>query len=164
MRSNFIALVLITTLLIAACGSVSAPGLPRIALEDAWVRAMPAMQMHQSTETSSGTGDHLGGNTSTAYMIVRNKGGSTDYLVGVQSEAAEAVEMHTTQTENGISTMRRVERIEVPAGGEAILQPGGFHIMLINLKRELSEGDMVTLTLEFEQSGIVEVDAEVRTP
>ena len=161
MRSVYTTMILIITLLIAACESVSAPGAPQIAVEGAWVRAMPVMQMQEGTETSS---NPMGGSTSAVYMILRNKGGATDYLIGVQSEVAETAEMHNTQTENGVSTMRRVERIEVPAGGETILQPGGFHIMLINLKRELSKGDMIKLTLEFEQSGIVEVDAEARMP
>ena len=52
----------------------------------------------------------------------------------------------------------------VPAGGQAELKPGGLHIMLIGLKRELNQGDAVRLILVFEKSGEIIVDAQVRAP
>jgi len=58
--------------------------------------------------------------------------------------------------------MAPVTAIAVPAGGEATLAPGGLHIMLIDLTRELTPGDEVTLTLTFEKAGDITVTAVVR--
>jgi hypothetical protein len=53
--------------------------------------------------------------------------------------------------------MRPVDAVEVPAGGEAVLEPGGLHVMLIGLKAPLEEGDSFALRLVFEDAGEVEV-------
>jgi len=57
--------------------------------------------------------------------------------------------------------MRPVDGIDVPAEGKAVLEPGGFHIMLINLKAPLFEETVIPLTLEFEKAGKVEIEAVV---
>ena len=54
--------------------------------------------------------------------------------------------------------------IEVPAGGQVELKPGGYHVMLIGLMRDLSDGEKFPLTLQFEKGGEVTVEAEVRQP
>ena len=64
----------------------------------------------------------------------------------------------------GMMEMRPVERIEVPAGGTVALEPGGYHVMLLDLQRELPVGDTVEVTLTFEVAGEVVVTAEVREP
>jgi periplasmic copper chaperone A len=58
--------------------------------------------------------------------------------------------------------MHPVERIEVPAGGSVSLEPGGYHIMLINLTQELEVGGTIDLTVTFEKAGDIKVTAEVR--
>jgi len=63
---------------------------------------------------------------------------------------------------HGTMAMRQVEGIDIPAGGEVMLEPGGFHIMLFDLAGPLTVGDTVPVTLTFEQAGEVKVDAEVR--
>jgi hypothetical protein len=57
--------------------------------------------------------------------------------------------------------MQQVDAVDVPAGGEAVLEPGGYHVMLIGVTEELAEGDTVDLTLEFAESGEQTVSAEV---
>lgn len=52
----------------------------------------------------------------------------------------------------------------MPARGQAELKPGGYHMMLVNLKGDLNAGDIVKLTLVFENSGEIAVEAEVRSP
>ncbi|MCK4899380.1 MAG: copper chaperone PCu(A)C, partial [Anaerolineales bacterium] len=54
--------------------------------------------------------------------------------------------------------------VDVPARGQVELKPGGLHIMLIGLSRDLKAGDQVSLSLGFEKSGEIKVEAEVRAP
>lgn len=58
--------------------------------------------------------------------------------------------------------MRPVEKIDVPAGKQVEMKPGGYHIMLLNLKRDLRAGTVVKLTLQFRKAGKIPVSAEVR--
>ena len=62
----------------------------------------------------------------------------------------------------GMMQMQEVESIEIPAGETVVLEPGGFHIMLLDLKRELTPGETVEVTLTFETAGEQTVTAEVR--
>jgi copper(I)-binding protein len=156
--------IVLATLLVTACARVTAPEDPQIEIEDPWVRAVPAMNMQLEDDSSSDSTSHMGGDTSAAYMTLRNNGKAADRLIGVQSDAAEIVEMHTTQTTNDVSMMAKVENIEIPAQGKVTLEPGGTHLMLIRLRRELSAGEKVQLTLDFEISGQMQVEAEVRAP
>ncbi len=114
---------------------------PKIEVKDAWVREVPP--------TSK---------MSAAYMIIENKGKEADRLVDASNNVSEITELHETVE----GRMRRVKAIEIPAGGKVELKPGGLHIMLINLKKPLKEGDTVELTLKFEKSGEVKVQAPVR--
>lgn len=116
--------------------------------------------MEHEGETAAG---HGGSGNSAAYMVVANSGDSADAIVSAATDVAETVELHTVEEgDNGMMQMRPVERIEVPAGGEAELRPGGFHVMLIGLKQDLNEGDTVDLTLTLEQGGEIEISAPVR--
>ena len=74
---------------------------------------------------------------------------------------AGAAELHNHIMENGIARMRRVDAIDVPAGNSVTLKPGGYHLMLTDLKAPLKEGDLVKLTLVFEKAGEIEVEATV---
>lgn len=87
-------------------------------------------------------------------------------ITGVQSEAAESAEMHVSQLDNGVMKMREVRKIDVPAGQTLHFAPGGYHIMLIDLKRSLTPGDKVPLAIRLERADKSEVevsfDATVR--
>jgi copper(I)-binding protein len=100
---------------------------------------------------------------SAAYLTIENRGDATDRLVGVSFDAAQRVELHESFVdEQGIASMRPVSNVELPAGGEARLEPGGLHVMLFGLDAPLSAGDSVRLVLEFEVSGRLTVTAVVR--
>ena len=99
--------------------------------------------------------------TGAAYLTVRNGGDQDDRLVGVSSEVADKAELHSSVMQDGVMKMRAVEALDVPAHGEAVLEPGGLHIMLIGLKAPLEEGKSFALTLEFEHAGEIEVMATV---
>ncbi|MCY3669531.1 MAG: copper chaperone PCu(A)C [Alphaproteobacteria bacterium] len=95
-----------------------------------------------------------------AWLTIRNAGGQ-DRLVGAESPAADRVEIHTHVHEGGVMMMRRVDAIDVPAGGEAALEPGGDHLMLFGLKAGLKTGSSFPLTLLFEKAGPVTVEVRV---
>jgi len=114
-----------------------------LAISEPWVRA-------------AATGN------SAAYMLIRNGGTAADRLVKAESDVAAAVELHETKMEGGMMKMAPVEGIAIPATGQVELKPGGLHIMLIGLKRELKAGESVKLTLHFEKAGAREVTAQVR--
>jgi periplasmic copper chaperone A len=95
-----------------------------------------------------------------AFFTVENSG-RADRLVAVSGDLAQRVELHTHRMEGDVLQMRQVEAVEVPAGGTAVLQPGGFHVMLIGLEQPLKEGDHFPLTLTFEQAGSITVEVKV---
>lgn len=96
-----------------------------------------------------------------AFLTVKNAGVEADRLVGAKAPVADRVELHTHLHENGVMKMRQIEAVEVPAGGEAALQPGGDHVMLMGLKAPLKEGESFPLTLVFEKAGEVTVDVMI---
>lgn len=97
-----------------------------------------------------------------AFMTIRSKG-PADRLVSYTTEACERPELHThIKDSEGVMRMRQVEAIEIPAGGEAVLQPGGLHLMCIGLNGPLTEGEEVTATLVFEKAGEVTLSWPVK--
>ena len=115
-----------------------------------------------------------------AFMVIDNTGSAADALVGGSSPVAKAVEVHESyvveaaspdasampQASTGMGGvmmgMRKIDRLEIPAGGTMELKPGSYHVMLIELTRELTVGEKIELTLTFEKAGDVKVTAEVR--
>lgn len=103
-----------------------------------------------------------GAKVGAAYMELKAGAAGADKLVSASSGVAEAVELHTHVMDGGVARMRRVDGIPVPANGSVALKPGGYHIMLINLKQQLKAGEKVKLTLKFEKAGAVDVEASVQ--
>jgi periplasmic copper chaperone A len=103
-----------------------------------------------------------GQSNSAVFMSLANGTGGARALVGGHTDAAEVVELHTHTMDDGMMKMRRVERIDLPAGETVTLAPGGFHVMLIGLKRGLNPGDQVDLTLMLDDGGSLKVQAPVR--
>jgi copper(I)-binding protein len=96
-----------------------------------------------------------------AFLTVTNTGAAADRLVKVSSPAAGKVELHTMTMDGTVMRMREVETIDVPAGGKAELKPGGFHVMLIDLKAPLVAGQTAPLTLTFERAGSITVELAI---
>jgi copper(I)-binding protein len=131
--------------------------------EDAMASAAPmesAVPMASMDPASLGPGLHVVGAWSrespmmelagAAFMVIYNNTEADDALVGASSPAAASVEIHqTTQAEDGTMAMAPVEEVPIPAGGEAVLKPGSYHVMLIDLVAPLVEGEQIELTLEF---------------
>lgn len=139
MKNDFWLLVLIL-LGLTACGPT------QFTVSDPWARPVLAR----------GTG--------AAYFVIENPA-PADALVSATSDVAEIVELHKTVMQQGnVMQMIKMERIVIPANSKTEFKPGGSHIMLINLKRELKVGETFALTLRFENAGekILSVKVENR--
>ena len=100
------------------------------------------------------------------YMLIKNNGSEADKLVAGESPACGVVELHESyKTEEGAMGMRPVAGgIDVPAGGQAELKMGGLHIMCIDKLEDFEVGTILPLTLQFENSGEMTIDVEIREP
>lgn len=105
-----------------------------------------------------------GASVGAAYLEITAQAGVADTLVSASSPAAERVEIHTHTMEDGVMKMRKLDKLPIAAGSSTVLRPSGDHIMLLGLKAPLKEGDLLPLTLVFEKSGAVTVDATVEPP
>jgi copper(I)-binding protein len=97
------------------------------------------------------------------YLRIDNKGGAADRLLGARADVSAGVELHRMTMEGDVMRMRKVEAIDVPAGGSVELKPGGLHLMFIGLKAPLTAGSSFPLVLHFERAGEVKVQATVAT-
>ncbi len=99
-----------------------------------------------------------------AFMEITSKSGAA--IIGASSPVAGVTEVHEMKMDGGVMKMRAVARLDLPAGKPVKLQPGGYHVMLMDLKQPLKKGDLVPLTLKFEGKDksveTIEVKAEVR--
>ncbi|WP_230781680.1 copper chaperone PCu(A)C [Sphingomonas sp. Leaf37] len=138
-----IALALVAALAAPASAQIARQG--SITAVDPWSRAT-------SPRASIGAG----------YLTLRNTGAQADRLVSATSPRAAKVEIHTMSLDDGIMRMRPLPNgLEVPAGGEASLAPGGHHIMLIGLKSPLKAGERIPATLRFARAGDVRIQFKV---
>jgi copper(I)-binding protein len=103
------------------------------------------------------------GGTGAGFMTLRNTGSAPDRIVAVRSPAARAAELHTHIREGDVMRMRPVAAIDLPAGQEVRLQPGGQHIMLVQLTGPLRQGERVLVTLVLERGGEIEVQLPVES-
>lgn len=115
-----------------------------ILVDNAWSRATPK-----------------GVNVGAGYLTIINKGAASDRLLAGTASNGR-VEIHEMKTASGIMQMRQRKSLTISAGSTVELKPGGLHIMFMNLKAPLVEGDDFKTTLKFEKAGAVEVDFHVR--
>lgn len=97
------------------------------------------------------------------YMRIDNPTAAADRLLAVETDAAARVEIHEMEEVDGIMRMREVEGgLELPAAGHVELEPGGYHLMLMEPREGLAAGQQVQATLVFEHAGEMPVAFEVR--
>jgi periplasmic copper chaperone A len=117
-----------------------------ITVEQPWARATPG-----------------GAKTGAVYMTLDNKSSTADRLTGASSDVADKLKIHEMKVENGVMKMREIaDGLPIPAGGSAVLKPGSYHVMLIGLKKPLSVGENLPLTLTFEKAGNISVTVPVQ--
>ena len=123
------------------------PAFADVTVSNAWIRGTVAGQK------VTGAFMHLSSTTDAA-------------LVGVASPSAKFVEIHEMKKDGDVMKMKAIERLPLPAGKSVDLTPGGYHMMLFDLKGPLNAGDVVPLTLTFEDNAgrksTVEVKAAVK--
>jgi len=126
---------------------VTVGGVPSNAVSLTDVRARPV-------PTAGGTGG--------VFLTIHNTTGQDDTLVAGSSPIAQAVEIHETVDDNGMMRMRQlVDGLPVPAGATVVLQPGGYHMMVIGVNEVLDTGATIPLTLTFAVAGEMTVDVPV---
>jgi periplasmic copper chaperone A len=130
-------------LLIATLSSALAQTAP-IQADHAWARATPG-----------------GAKAAAVYLTLVNMGTADDRLVSVSTTVAGKATLHRTTTQDGVTRMRPVASLDVKPGTPVELKPGGYHIMLTDLKGPLVAGQSFSLSLTFEKAGMIDVTAEV---
>jgi periplasmic copper chaperone A len=117
-----------------------------LVITQAWSRATPG-----------------GAKVAGGYLTIQNKGSAADRLIGGSADVADKVQVHEMATTNGVMTMRPLdEGLSIEPGKTVKLGPGGYHLMLLDLKSPLKQGDKVPVTLEFEKAGKVKLIFDVR--
>lgn len=134
--------VLATMLMLLAASACTRPNL---LVTDAWIRATAP-----------------GGQVAALYLELRNDSLQSETLVAVETPAARRASLHETHTHDGVSGMRPRERIVIEAGETLRMAPGGLHVMLEGLERELRAGERIPVTLRFASGKTVAVIATVR--
>ena len=100
---------------------------------------------------------------SALYFVVQNNGSKADTILGAKSKYAEIVEVHESfKRDNDRMGMRQVKYVALPANSTVKFKPGGFHVMLINLFKDVKAGTSLDATINFKFSGKIKVKAVVR--
>ena len=116
-----------------------------LVISQAWSRATPG-------------GAKVGG----GYLTIENKGTTADKLLGVTGDISDKIEVHEMSMTNGVMKMRPVEGgLTIDPGKSVKFAPNGYHLMIMDLKAPLKQGEKVPLTLQFEKAGKVTVTFDV---
>jgi copper(I)-binding protein len=89
------------------------------------------------------------GQTGAVYFLLENHSAKAEELTGVSSDVADVVEMHQTSMDGDIMRMRQVMSVPIEANGSVEFAPGGYHAMLVEIKRDLNVRDQIQITLHF---------------
>lgn len=116
-----------------------------VTVREPWARATPG-------------GAKVGG----VFLEIVVASGAEDRLVGARSPASAIVELHDHVNDGGVMRMRRIEAVAIKGAKSVMLQPGGLHVMMMDLGAPLKAGDTLKLTLIFEKAGELEIAAPIR--
>ena len=99
--------------------------------------------------------------SSAAYLVIENAGSTADKLIDVKSGKARKTQVHLSSMKDGMMKMEHVDSVEIPAGGKAMLKPGGYHVMFMGIKGPFVENTSFPLTLVFEKAGEITVTVPI---
>src|SRR6202158_2929918 len=117
-----------------------------LVITQAWSRATPG-----------------GAKVAGGYLTIENKGSAPDRLIGGSADVADKVQVHEMAMNNGVMTMRPLDKgLTIEPGKTVKLAPGSYHLMMLDLKSPLKQGDKVPVTLEFEKAGKVKLSLDVQ--
>lgn len=120
-----------TLLLLPLSAALHAEECPTLAVEGGWIRSAPP-----SAPVMAG------------YGRFSHDGAASVAIRAARSEAFGRIELHSMTMDEGVMRMRKLERMEVPAAAELVLEPGGLHLMLFEPARALVEGEEVRIELD----------------
>ncbi|MGY8677027.1 copper chaperone PCu(A)C [Bradyrhizobium sp. UFLA05-153] len=144
--SRILALAALSALAFAAPGRADDVKAGDLVITQAWSRATPG-----------------GAKVAGGYLTIENKGSAPDKLVGVSAEIAGKIEVHEMAMDNGVMKMRPLDKgLAIEPGKTVKLAPGGYHLMMQELKGPLKQGDRVPVTLQFEKAGKVAITLDVQ--
>jgi len=123
------------------------PNLGDLSFNDPWIR-----------------GSVPGQKNGAGYLVIDNKSNQSGALTAITSDRADRVELHTIIREGGVTKMREVQEIPIPANGSVSLQPGGYHVMFIGLTQAFIAGESVPVMLNFADGQTTEVTFDVKPP
>lgn len=99
------------------------------------------------------------------FLAIANEGNEADRLIAASSSVAGHMEIHEMTMADGVMKMRALAGgLPIPAGETVMLKPGGYHVMFMDLKAPLTEGETVTVTLTFEKAGEVSLPLAILAP
>jgi len=98
------------------------------------------------------------------YFTIENRSEDADTLFKVDSDLAERVEIHETYSQDDMMGMRKVEFIIIDGKSSFELKPGGYHVMLMKLKKDVINGDKENFVLRFKQAGEINITATAKKP
>lgn len=101
------------------------------------------------------------GEEAAVYLVIADFG-AADRLVGGSTPAADDVQIHENRVEGATASMQPLDGLDIPAGGNVELKPGGLHVMLLGLREVLEPGDRVNITLQFQVAGMLALEVPVR--
>ncbi|MGX7745418.1 copper chaperone PCu(A)C [Rhodopseudomonas parapalustris] len=140
-----VASVAVATLLSTAAVQAAEVKAGDLVISQSWSRATPG-----------------GAKVAGGFLTIENKGSSADRLVSGSADIAGKVEIHEMSMDNGVMKMRPLDKgLAIEPGKTVTLMPGSYHIMLMDLKGPLKQGDKVPMTLQFEKAGKVQVTLDV---
>ena len=139
--NKFILALIFSLTLLSSCGKPS----PSVQISDNWVRA---------TEDGQDVG--------AAYMTLTSNTDTT--LTSVESSVSDSIEIHSMTMDNGVMKMRMLDELALKAGKPTELAPGGYHLMLFDLKKALKAGEEVSFTLHFKDAQGKETVVNVNSP
>jgi copper(I)-binding protein len=131
---------------------------------------LPLLAACQTGRITSGVLDVQGawtrpaatGSNGAVYLTIENGTAQDDALLSAQAEIASATELHLSQMEGDKMSMHRQEQVALPAGQVVTFAPGGLHIMLVDLTRDLTNGETFDVKLKFERTGEKTVTVTVK--
>lgn len=131
---------------LVVCALISMSAWAEVSVSDAWVKP-----------TIPGTENGAG------YFVIHNQGTTAVTLIGVQTQAARAAEVHQhVMNEKGMMRMRRVPELLIGPNEQVVFQPGSYHVMFFGVKNPFRVGETVAFQLQFKDADALDVDAEVR--
>ena len=120
---------------------------------------LPTPISAQSTLPSHGRGQRRREQNDAGYLTITNNGSTADRLSCVSSDASAKCQVHTMTMENGVMKMRPAEGgLEIKPGETVMLKPSSAHLMFLDLKHPLEQGNTVAATLQFERAGTTQVE------